>query len=307
MTGPLASLRVVEIAQGLAAPFAGKLLADYGADVVKVEPPGGDWLRRRGPFASDQPGPESSAAFSYVNTSKRSAAINVDTPGGQALVARLVANADVLIEDTPAGWLEERGLAPATLRAANPGLVVASVTPFGRTGPLSSWRGDELISSHAGGMAFLGRPRGFGVVRSELTPLRPGANLSSFFAGIATAVAVLIALYQRRVTGRGQEIDLSVQDVVIAALGPTVAHLPYQGHVVGTAATPASAPIVLMRCRDGFVWLQCSEELHWRNFVAMMGDPDWAELEVFKDRFARGQHWDALEPLLLEWTLQHDK
>src|SRR5262245_42253610 len=134
-SGALAGLRIVEYAQGIAAPFAGKLLADYGADVVKVEPPEGDRLRRHGPFAGDTPGPERSGPCSYLNTNKRGVTLDLETAASREIFGRLVDRADILIEDTPADWLDERGLAPGALRGRNPGLIVASVTPFGRTGP----------------------------------------------------------------------------------------------------------------------------------------------------------------------------
>lgn len=307
MNGPLASLRVVEYGQGIAAPFAGKLFADLGADVLKIEPPGGDRLRRSAPFAGDQPGLERSGPFFYLNTGKRSVVLNLETATGREIFQRLVGDADILIEDTPDGWLAERDLAPDELRRRWPRLVVVSVTPFGRTGPNRAYRGGDLIGAAASGLAYLARPRAFADVRRELPPLRPAGNQVAFVTGLAAALGALLAVVARAKTGAGDTVDVATQEAALAALGPSFAHWTYQGHIVGQAALPDSAPICLMRCRDGWVWLQCSEEHHWRSFVEMMGTPDWAQLEIFQDRFTRGANWDALEPLLLEWTLQHEK
>ena len=307
MAGPLAGLLVIEYGQGIAAPFAGKLFAEHGAQVLKIEPPGGDRLRRRAPFAGDAPGPERSGPFFYVNTGKRSVILDLDRPAGRALFSRLLADADILIEDTPDGWLAARGLAPETLRQRFPRLITVSVTPFGRTGPNGPYRGDDFIGAAASGLAYLARPRAFAEVRAELPPIRPAGNQVAFVTGLAAALGALIALFGRAKRGEGDTVDVSLQEAALAALGPSFAQWSYQGHIVGRAALPDSAPICLMRCRDGCVWLQCSEERHWRSFVEMMGSPAWAELDIFRDRFTRGENWDALEPLLLEWTLQHDK
>ncbi|GIW06916.1 MAG: CoA transferase [Dehalococcoidia bacterium] len=307
MTGPLRSLRVVEYGQGIAAPFAGKLFADLGADVIKIEPPGGDWLRRRAPFADDGPGLERSGPFFYLNTGKRSVVLNLESETGRAIFERLLPEVDILIEDTPDGWLAERGLAPDAMRRQFPRLVLVSVTPFGRTGPHRGYRGGDFIGAAASGLAYLARPRAFADVRSELPPIRPAGNQVGFVTGLAAALGALIALFGRAKSGEGDTVDVSMQEAALAGLGPSFAQWSYQGHIVGRAALPDSAPICLMRCRDGWVWLQCSEEHHWRAFVEMMGSPDWAALDIFQDRFTRGANWDALEPLLLEWTLQHDK
>ena len=307
MAGPLADLRIVELGQGIAAPFAGKLFAEHGAEVLKVEPPGGDRLRRRPPFAGDAPGPERSGPFFYVNTGKRSVVLDLNRAAARAIFEQMLAEADILLEDTPDGWLAARGLAPPALSRRFPSLIIVSVTPFGRTGPNRAYRGDDFIGAAASGLAYLARPRAFAEVRAENPPIRPAGNQVAFVTGLAAALGALIALFGRAKSGKGDTVDVSAQEAALAALGPSFAHWSYQGHVVGHAALPDSAPICLMRCRDGWVWLQCSEEHHWRAFVEMMGSPDWAELDLFRDRFSRGENWDALEPLLLEWTLQHDK
>ncbi|MCS6800616.1 MAG: CoA transferase [Chloroflexota bacterium] len=307
MSGSLAALRIVEYGQGIAAPFAGKLLADLGADVLKVEPPGGDRLRRQPPFAGDRPGTERSGPFIYLNTGKRSVVLNLETETGCLLFERLVAEADILIEDTAEGWLAARGLSSAELRRRFPRLIIVSVTPFGRTGPNRAYRGDDLIGAAASGLAYIARPRAFADVHRTLPPLRPPGNQAAFLTGLVAALGALLAVFHRARSGAGDTVDVSMQEAVLAALGPSFAHWTYQGHVVGQPALPDSAPICLMRCRDGWVWLQCSEEHHWQAFVEMMGSPDWAQFDLFRDRFTRGANWDALEPLLLEWTLQHDK
>src|SRR5579885_1510614 len=151
---PLAGLRVLELAQEIAGPYGGKLLASLGADVVKVEPPGGDVLRQRGPFPPGGPDPERSGLFLYLNAGKQGIVLDLEDAGGRRALLELCAGADVVLESFAPGELERLGLGSAALQAVNPRLVLVSVTPFGQSGPHASWRGNDLIAFHASGMAY---------------------------------------------------------------------------------------------------------------------------------------------------------
>src|SRR5439155_219776 len=225
MAGALAGLRVLDLADQKGA-LAGKLLADLGADVVLVEPPGGGSpLRTIPPFWQGLPHPERSLFFWFYNTSKRGITLDVARPAGAALLRRLAADADVLIESEPPGRLATLGCGPEALRAANPRLVVASITPFGQRGPYCNWRASDTVAEAMGGMLFVnGHQAG--------PPLRALGLQAYHQAGIFAAVGVLGALFPRERTGRGQDVDVSLQAAVAGALE----HVPGLWHQAGTVA-----------------------------------------------------------------------
>ncbi|HJN92152.1 MAG TPA: CoA transferase [Dehalococcoidia bacterium] len=185
----LKGLRVVEVGSNVSAPFAGKLLADFGADVVKIEPPGtGDPSRRHGPFPDHEPHPERSALFLALNTNKRSLTLDLDSAAGQSIFRTLAGEADAIVENTKPGTMEGRGLSWESLSQANPKLVMTSVTPFGQTGPYASYEGPNLVEFATGGqMHMTGSP--------DREPLKNGGYMSDHQAGLnafsATAVATL--------------------------------------------------------------------------------------------------------------------
>jgi crotonobetainyl-CoA:carnitine CoA-transferase CaiB-like acyl-CoA transferase len=147
-------LRIVELGQGVSAAYCTKLFADLGAEVIKIEPPEGDVLRRRGPFAGDEPGPERSGLFAYMNTSKLGVTLDARDERGRALLLELLRDADVLVENNAPGWLRDVGLDYEALAGANPALVVTSITPFGQDGPWRDYRGNDFIVQHTSGVAF---------------------------------------------------------------------------------------------------------------------------------------------------------
>src|SRR3954466_11426401 len=151
---PLVGVRVLELAEGIAGPYGGKLLADLGADVTKAESPTGDPSRARGPFRDDVPDPEASGFYLYVNGGKRGITLDLDTEAGRAALLDLVAQADVLVESYAPGRLDHLGVGVEALQARNPRLVVVSVTPFGQWGPQAGWQGNDLIAFHSSGFAY---------------------------------------------------------------------------------------------------------------------------------------------------------
>ena len=201
--------RILDLA-GPEAVFCGKLLADYGADVLRVEPPGGSPSRQRGPFAGDAPHPERSLYDQFYNTNKRSITLDLQQEPGRALFRRLAAGADAVIESFPVGHLASLGLGYDALQQINPGLVLASVTPFGQTGPWRDYRAADLVSLAASGfMQITGEPDG--------PPMRQGNDQSHFPGAQFAAAALLGALYYRDFNGgEGQHIDVSLQEALLA-------------------------------------------------------------------------------------------
>lgn len=205
----LGDLRVLDITSHMGT-YCTKLLADLGADVIRIEPPGGDSTRKIGPFAGDAPHPERSLHFFAFNANKRSITLNLDSVDGQELFKALVRTSDVVVETFPVGYMHEKGLGFAQLSAINPGIIVASITGFGQTGAHSGFKSCDLVGVAMGGLMYLsGLP--------EDPPSRPGACQGYYLASCAGAVGILTALNFRDRTGKGQHVDISMQAAVIKA------------------------------------------------------------------------------------------
>jgi crotonobetainyl-CoA:carnitine CoA-transferase CaiB-like acyl-CoA transferase len=301
VAGALDGFRVLEVGDLVAAPYATKLLADLGADVVKVERPGtGDEARRRGPFPGDVPHPEKSGLFLYLNANKRGITLDLGRRAGRDAFDRLAARADLLVHAVHPADVDAHGLAWERLAALNPRLVVAQISPFGATGPRAPWRATDLVLWNAGGCAALnGDP-----ARPDLPPLRAFGQQAGFQAGLNAAIGALGALFARLESGRGEHVDVSTQACVTAILELTFEFWPYCGLVASRLGAKPIQPLCFMECRDGWIFLCCVEEHQWRSFVELMGSPEWAEMEIFADRLARGANFDALQALLQEWCAE---
>lgn len=244
----LDGLRVVELAQGIAGPYCRSLFADYGADVVKVEPPGtGDFTRRWGPFPGDRPDFEKSGLFFFLNTNKRGVTLDVDAAGGRERLLDLVRGADVLIDSSRPRGLQERGLDYDSLARLNPNLVMISCTPFGQTGPYAEWNGYDLNAYHlsAVGRRYCGLP--------DREPLANGTFLADFFGGYTAAAWGLAAVLGREQVGGGLHIDCSAAEVPAAlVVGYVQDGVFYRqtGRGMGLAC-----PARVYQCRDGWVFI----------------------------------------------------
>ena len=225
MTGPFAGLRVLELADEKG-QFCGKLLGDLGADVVKIEPPGGEACREVGPFLDDVPHRDRSLSFWYYNTSKRGITLNLETADGRALFRRLADEADVVLETFRPGYLAGIGLGYETLRASNPGLIVCSLTPFGQTGP---WR--DFVSSDLVHMAAGGEMASSGYDHTDV-PIAPGGGNAWHMGGHYAAMAIMAALVYRSVSGEGQYIDTSIHEACALTTESAIANYVYRGEVL---------------------------------------------------------------------------
>lgn len=301
MSGVLSGLTVVELGDAVSAPFCARLLADYGADVVKVErAPDGDPARAWGPFPGDVPDPESSGLFFFLNTGKRSVLVDVTTPDGQDAIRSLLARADVFVENQRPRDMRAWGLDYASLAAASPNLVMVSITPFGQTGPCADWHAYDLNAYHftATGSRYCGH--------RDRAPLEHGTFSTDFFGGYVAAAWALGALYGRAVVG-GQHLDVSTAEAVAALFTGAQNIGPYaqEGRFERRSGTGMSiaAPARILPCADGFVWMIALEAAQWDGLVAAMGDPEWAEPEIFRDLLERGRNADFLYEMLTAWTL----
>jgi len=305
MTGALEGINVVELGEMVSAPYCAKLFADYGADVLKLEAPGrGDLSRAWGPFPNDEPHPEKSGLFFFLNTNKRSVTLDVTRTAGRELVLRLLADADVLIENQPPALMREWKLDYASIREAHPDLVVISISPFGQTGPYADWRGADLNAYHLTGAShrYCGLP--------GQAPLEHGTFAADFYGAMTAATWGLGAIYGRALTG-GQQIDVSSAEAIAATFvgGQNIGAYAQDGKWERRTGVgmPLGAPATILPCKDGHVWMLALEPGQWNGLVKVMGDPEWAQTEMFQDMFARAQNSDVIYPLLEEWTMQHGK
>lgn len=256
MTGPLEGLRVVELA-GPYVEFPGKLLADMGADVVAVEPPDGSPSRQIGPFAGDDPGPERSLHFWHYNTSKRSVTLDLATRQGRGLWLSLVQGADVVLEGAPPGRLDELGVGWEALSIGNPGLVMASVSPWGPDGPYADYASGDLVQMAMGGIVA-----SCGYSDHDIPPVRPGENHSLHITGWHTVIGILAALRERDRSGAGQHAEVAVHDCVGVCTEFAASYWFYARQLVGrqTArhAMPVETPRSIYPARGDDRWVLLS-------------------------------------------------
>ena len=303
--GALEGIKVVELGQRVSAPYCAKLFADYGADVVKVEPPGGDVARRWGPFPGDVPHPEKSGLYHFLNTNKRGITLDVTRAGERDRLLEILKDADVLIENNAPARMREWGLDYASLSASNPDLVMISITPFGQTGPYRDWKGYDLNAFHlsAASSRYCGLP--------DKAPLEHGTFAADFFGAVAAAAWGLAAVYGRKRAGGGQQIDVSCAEAIAATFvgGQNIGGYAQDG-VFGRrtgVGMPLGAPATIVPCQDGHVWMLALEPGQWNGLADVMGNPEWMQLEMFQDMYARAQNADLIYPLIEEWTREHTK
>lgn len=299
----LSGVRVVEIGDMVSAPYAAKLLADLGAEVIKIEPEAGDTSRRRGPFPAHAPDdPEQSGLFLGLNTNKTSRVLDFDSDDGQAALQLLVDDADVIIHSLSAARAAEVGLGGAELLAAHPSLVVTAITPFGHTGPQAEWIAEEINIVHGGGWGFLIPGDG---EDPDLPPLTVFGHPASCQAGLAGALATVAAWDKADRTGVGDFIDMSSMGHVASMLEASFIAWSYRGEIPGRVGGRILTPWKILPCVDGLVFLVTVEQDQWERLVEMMGNPEWATMEVFADFESRSANQDIMYVFLEEWTRQH--
>jgi crotonobetainyl-CoA:carnitine CoA-transferase CaiB-like acyl-CoA transferase len=303
MAGALSSLKVVEIGELASAPYASKLMADMGAEVIKIERPGvGDRARTRGPFPGGTPHPEKSGLFLYLNANKLGITLDIARPEGMELLERLVAETDVLIHNVWPPEMDRVGLSFDRLGKINPRLVMTSITPYGLTGPKRNLRAEELTIWSAGGVCVL---NGAGPEHPELPPLKTFGNQAGYQGGVHGAVATMGAVLAAMRDGEGQHIDVSCQEAIASQLEMTFEYWPYMKMIATRLGKKPLQPVESMQCKDGgWIYLCCIEEHQWKAFVDLMGNPEWAGEEIFADRLKRGENWEALKIFLEEYVSQ---
>ena len=296
--GLLTGIKVVECGEGVAAAFATKLMADLGADVIKVEPPAGDWTRRYGPFPDHKMDPEKSGLFIYLNANKRGVTLDLATQKDRDALNSLLANTDLLVHNVVPSRRDALGLEGAQLSARFPHLVIVGISPFGDSGPYRNWNAYELNVVNAGGWAFLSPGAS---EFPELPPLKAFGHQGDYQGGLHACLAALAAHFHRLDSGKGQVIEVSEQECIAAMLEMNLMHYTYAGRETSRLGTRLLAPWKIMDTADGQILAVCVEEDQWKRLVEFMGDPEWAHEEIFQDRLARGRNADALYALMNEW------
>jgi len=301
---PLKDVRVIEYGNMICAPYSSKLLADLGAEVIKIEKPFyGDDARRYGPFPDDIPGLERSGLFLYLNTNKYGVTLDLEKATGREIFKQLIKDADVLIEDSKPGFLDSLGIGYSTLKTLNPSLVFTSVTVFGQTGPYKGYKGSDLIGWQMGGIGYV-TPRWAGTAEQE--PLRV-MQMADFMTGLAAATATMTALHVQRHTGKGQQVDISQWEALVRLNPQNMFWWPYEGVSETRVSKSFAGPQNFFRCKDGWVYIHAEEPHHWKTFVEIMGNPEWASAELFEVATSRAEHWESLQPLIEDWAKDHTK
>lgn len=294
-TQPLAGLKVLELARILAGPWIGQLLADLGADVVKVESPEGDDTRKWGPpFVEAADGGHLSAAYFHsCNRGKRSVTADFRTAEGQALVRRLAGHADVVVENFKVGGLVRYGLDAASLRAAFPRLICCSITGFGQDGPYAERAGyDFLIQGMAGSMSITGDPAG--------QPTKTGYATADIFTGMYASVGILAALRRRDQTGHGATLDLALMDAQVAVMANQAMNYLVSGKAPGRMgnAHPNIVPYEVFPVADGYIIIATGNDGQWRKLVEALGEPDLADQPDYLTNKDRVRNRARLVPYL---------
>jgi CoA:oxalate CoA-transferase len=293
----LSGLVVLDLSENISGPYCTKLLADYGAEVIKIEKPQtGDASRRTGPFPDDNPDTEKSGLFLFLNTSKKSITLDIEHNIGRDIFERLVKQADIIVENFKPGTMTKLGLNYEALANINPKLIMTSISYFGQTGPHCDWNGTDIVAQAMGGLMHLtGEP--------DQEPLKLPLSQAEYQAGLNAAVAILCAVYYRDATGEGQYIDISVQEAVASILEGAISTYSYSGVALNRtgARHRYKCPSTLMKAKDGYVHMEASA--YWNHFVTMVESPDL--LQPHLASILRYQHADEVEKAIRSWVQSH--
>ncbi len=317
---PLTGVRVVEWGQMVSAPFCAKLLAEFGADVIKVEPAdGGDPARRRGPFPGQEQHPERSGLFLFANLGKRSVTLDLESANGRHALHRLLDTADIFVENQPFDALVPAGISSEQLRQRHPHLIAISLSPYGRTGDYREYAGYDLQVHALSGMSF-------GTGHTHREPLTTPDQQAAYLAGVGAAYAAVVALLGKEsalalpndpagddtVRSGGQYIDVADSGVIATLLTgyhlPTFIYRGIAGSRSGNRMRLGLFPNCVLPCRDGYVCIDAPQLEQYQRFLALLGDPPWIDEPRYRDRRAMSdQYPEEAESLIAPWFMQHTK
>jgi formyl-CoA transferase len=289
--GPLADIRLVELGQLIAGPFCGQLMGDMGADVIKVEPPGqGDPMRAWG--RGDYP-----LWWRVCARNKRVVTANLREPEGQELVRKLIAKADMVLENFRPGTMERWGLGYEDLVKINPSIIMIRVSGYGQTGPYSRRAGYASVGEAMGGMRYLcGEP--------DRRPSRAGLSIGDSLAATYACLGALAALHHRDRTGEGQVVDASIFESVLNVMESTIPEYTVAHHIRerSGATLPGVAPSNIYDCKDGSFLIAANQDTVFKRLCEAMGMPELVDDERFSSHIARGTNMEVLDGIINDWT-----
>ena len=312
--GLLSGIRVLELGEGVSAPYCAKILANFGAEVIKMESPDGDIARRMGPFPNDEPHSEKSGVFLALNSNKYGVTLDIETTEGADTFRRVASSVDILIEDKPTGWLDEMQLGYAALAQENPALIVTSLSPFGTWGPYAGYKLTDLTLFHMSGQAhsLLGPVAD----PDSQPPIRAGGHQAELVAGLSAVTATLMALFRRHISGEGCHIEASAYEAMatqlISALASCAFDNPPPSRSLSEVQEAATGGVVsavggILPCNDGYVAISPREDAQWQRWTELMDNPQWASEERFLTRDGRERNFSELWELVGEWTRRRSK
>jgi CoA:oxalate CoA-transferase len=299
MEGPLTGIRVLDLSQYISGPYATRVMAGFGADVIKVEPPDGDPVRQWGKFKNDKPDPEAGSLHLYLNQGKRSITLDVERDDDRDVLRQLIATADVLVESFRPGHLSELGLGYEDLQDEFPSLLYASVTPFGQDGPYAQYEGWEITAYALGGLMHI-------TGEADREPLKNGGYIGQYGAGQGAYVAMLAGLWERGASDLGQHIDVSIHEHVASLLEMTDMTYIYGDAVYPRSGNGARAAWGIYPCLDGFVGVVSGPPRRWANVAELMENPVLAE-EQYQQPGALSELRDEIDAHMLPWLVTHEK
>ena len=310
-SAPLEGIRVVEWGEMISAPSCAKLLAEFGADVIKIESLAGDAARRRGPFPSESPHPERSGVFLFANQGKRGVALDFGSDAGVERLHQLIASADIFVENQPYDLLDRFGISAQQLAERHPRLIAVSISPYGRSGEYKRYAGYDLQVNALSGMSF-------GTGHTHREPLTTPDQQAGFLAGVGGAYAAIVALLAResaRASGcedAGQYIDVADSGIIATLLTgyhlPTFIYRGIAGSRSGNRMRLGLFPNCVLPCRDGYVCIDAPQLEQYQRFLNLLGDPEWIDNPRYRDRRAMSdQYPEEAESLIAPWFMEHDK
>ena len=312
--GLLGGIRVLELGEGVSAPYAARTLAGLGADVIKVEPPVGDYARSSGPFPDDTPHPEKSALYLAMNAGKRGVTLDLDSESGRDRLLEMAADAHIVIDNHELGWLDERGIGYRSLTEVRSDVILTQITPFGDWGPYAEYEAGDLslfhLSANAHGM--------LGPVADPDSepPIRAGGHQADQVAGVSAVTATLGALFRLRTSGQGCHIVVSSFEAMATQAIAGLANIAFGGESPTRQAAEIREASIggqvaaiggVLPCNDGYVAISPREDAQWARWLDLMGNPDWSDDPKFNTRTARQQNSLELWELLAAWTSQRSR